>query len=133
MNDLTAAIGLVQLRRVESFIEKRREIEREYDQAFAAIPWIRTPPPAPSGSVPYFYWIQTESQIRDRLATYLQQLEIYTTFRYWPIHKMELYQDGGRYPGAEEAAARTLLLPLHQSLNDHDIGSIIASIEAFRT
>jgi hypothetical protein len=41
MNDLGAAIGLVQLRRVNSFLNRRRQIVHTYDSAFAEIPWLR--------------------------------------------------------------------------------------------
>ncbi len=131
MNDLTAAIGLVQLRRVESFIQRRREIAHAYDQAFEAISWIQLPPSAPDGGVPYFYWIQTPAPIRDNLARYLREREIYTTFRYWPLHRTALYADAGSYPGADLAAETTLLLPVHQNLSNGDVGRIIDSVCAF--
>src|SRR5260221_4161124 len=41
MNDLEAAIGLVQLRRIDSFMDRRRQIVRAHNSAFAPIPWLR--------------------------------------------------------------------------------------------
>ncbi|MGA9768465.1 MAG: DegT/DnrJ/EryC1/StrS family aminotransferase [Blastocatellia bacterium] len=132
MNDLAAAIGLVQLRRVEHFKKRRWQIAKVYNQAFEAIPWLKLPPPAPEESVPYFYWIQTSAQIRDNLATYLRNCEIYTTFRYWPLHRTTLYADGGYYPGADLASNTTLLLPVHQNLSDYDVSRVIDSICDFK-
>lgn len=132
MNDLVAAIGLVQLGRVNSFIGRRRQIVRAYDSAFAGIPWLRLPPPPTKESTPYFYWVQAPVDIRDKLAYYLHERGIYTTFRYWPLHRTSLYADSGSYPGADLAADTTLLLPLHQNLSDSDVDRIVESVLAFR-
>jgi dTDP-4-amino-4,6-dideoxygalactose transaminase len=131
MNDLAAAIGLVQLQRVDDFIQRRRYIAQTYDSAFAAMPWVRLPPPQTEESIPYFYWIQTPAGVRDNLAHYLRERGIYTTFRYWPLHRTDLYKDSGHYPGADVAAETTLLLPVHQNLSDSDIGQIVDSVCAF--
>jgi aminotransferase len=132
MNDLTAAIGLVQLSRLPGFIRRRREIVAIYDCAFRDVPWIQLPPALTSNAVPYFYWIQTPAGVRDKLAEYLRERDIYTTFRYWPLHFTALYRDSGAFPGADLAAATTLLLPIHQNLTDADVSRIINSIKEFK-
>jgi aminotransferase len=96
------------------------------------IPWIHLPPALDDESVPYFYWIQTPAGVRDDLAEYLREREIYTTFRYWPLHRTALYADGGSYPGAEFAAESTLLLPLHQNLLNSELSRIIESVTTFK-
>jgi aminotransferase len=131
MNDLTASIGLVQIRRLASFIERRREIAKIYDNAFSSIPWIRLPLPAIEGGIPYFYWIQTPPGVRDILAGYLRERGIYTTFRYWPLHRTVLYGDSGFYPGADLASEATLLLPIHQNLSENEVAHIVESIATF--
>jgi aminotransferase len=37
----------------------------------------------------YFFWIQTK--YRDELAKFLLNKGVYTTFRYWPLNKIELF------------------------------------------
>lgn len=131
MNDLAAAIGLVQLRRIDGFIQRRREIARIYDDNFRSTPWLTVPPPPNSESVPYFYWIQTSSGMRDRLASFLRERDIYTTFRYWPLHRTSLYADSVRYPGADRASDTTLLLPLHQNLSNADVKHVVKTVVDF--
>lgn len=132
MNDLTAAIGLAQLSRIDSFVVRRREISRRYDSAFSPLPWIRLPPAATDESVPYFYWIQTATDSRDKLAYYLKENGVYTTFRYWPLHRTQLYRcKTAAFPGAEVASDTTLLLPVHQSLSDLDVERIIELVRRF--
>jgi dTDP-4-amino-4,6-dideoxygalactose transaminase len=132
MNDLAAAIGQVQLTRLAKFIERRKLIAEAYDNAFAGISWLRLPPPRSEETIPYFYWIQTPKGIRDRLANYLRDHEIYTTFRYWPLHRTQLYRDSRSFPGADLATNITLLLPIHQNLSDSDVDRIIGAIKAFK-
>jgi dTDP-4-amino-4,6-dideoxygalactose transaminase len=131
MNDLAAAIGLAQLAQLGVFVERRREIGRMYDSALSALPWIGLPPP-PGNGVPYFYWIRTAPPIRDRLAAYLREHGVYTTFRYWPLHRTNLYADGRSYPGADQAADSTLLLPVHQNLSTVDVARVIDLMLGFR-
>lgn len=132
MNDLVAAIGLVQLGRIDGFIQRRREVSQRYDEAFASVPWIRLPPPPSSESVPYFYWIQTSPDVRDQLAYYLRERDIYTTFRYWPLHRTQLYADARQYPDADWASRTTLLLPVHQNLSDSDVDRVVDAVIAFK-
>jgi aminotransferase len=130
MNDIAAAIGLVQLQRIESFIRRRKSIVQTYNQALRNISWLQLPLLS-DGYIPYFYWIQTPARIRNKLAEYLYKHGIYTTFRYWPLHRTKLYADAGIYPGADVASDMTLLLPVHQNLSDSDVSYIINTITAF--
>ena len=132
MNDLAASIGQVQLSRIATFIERRKRIVQAYDNAFATTSWLRLPPPQTEETIPYFYWIQTPLGIRDKLAHYLRERQIYTTFRYWPLHRTKLYADSGSYPGADLATGTTLLLPVHQNLSDFDVNRIVEAVIAFK-
>jgi dTDP-4-amino-4,6-dideoxygalactose transaminase len=132
MNDLVAAIGLVQLGRVDGFNDRRRQVAHTYDSAFTGVPWLRLPPRSTEEDTPYFYWIQVPIDVRDTLAYYLRERGIYTSFRYWPLHRTSLYADSGSYPGADLAADTTLLLPIHQGLSDSDLDRIVDTVLGFK-
>jgi aminotransferase len=129
-NDVTAAIGTVQLRRLPGFVERRRQIAAGYDRLLAGVPGIRRPPPLPPGHISshYFYWVQLDPGIRDRVAADLLDRGVYTTFRYAPLHKVPAYQAGVLLPGAEAAAESTLLLPQHQGLSDADVAQVAGEL-----
>jgi aminotransferase len=134
MNDISSAIGVQQLDRLPSFIERRREIHEAYDRELADVEALRTPPavPADATSSYYFYWIQTErSETRDALARHLRERNVYTTFRYYPLHRVEQYGFSGSLPAAETAAYTTLDIPIHQSMSDDDVGRVVAAIREF--
>jgi dTDP-4-amino-4,6-dideoxygalactose transaminase len=132
-NDIAAAIGLEQLRKLSSFVQRRKDIHAFYDRALAGLAWLRTPPalPAHSESSYYMYWVQTPPGVRDRLARCLKERGIYTTFRYLPLHRLPLYGAHDRLPQAEEVAETTLCLPIHQRLSRNDLERVVDAVHQF--
>lgn len=125
MNDIAASIGREQLKKLPFFIRRRHEIVLKYDAELYDLP-IRIPHDLNSQPY-YFYWIQTER--RDELARYLRSHNIYTTFRYYPLHRV--FRTGQHLPGADYAADHTLLLPLHQGLSDDDVMFVCEKVKEF--
>lgn len=131
MNDIAAAIGLVQLERVPRFLRRRAEVASAYEDALAELPWARTPERRTPRSAHFYYWIQTAPELRDRLAAHLLERDVYTNFRYWPLHRTRLYGGDGSFPGADSAAESTLLLPVHQGLADREVEHVVEALRAF--
>jgi aminotransferase len=134
INDVMAATGLVQLRKLPRFIERRRQVHEAYSRELAGRDWLALPPDPPAGveSSYYFYWVQLEPDLRDGLARHLRERGIYTTFRYWPLHRVALYGAlDANLPEAEAATARTLCLPIHQGLSDEDVATVVEGVRSF--
>ena len=137
VNDITSAIGLVQLERLNSFIHARKTRHEMYDDMLKDVSWIKTPLPIvtseDSKSSYYMYWIQLEDeQTRDELAMHLKKNDIYTTFRYYPLHLVPYYQSTEQLPNAERASRNTLCLPLHQGLDINEIQYVTDKIKDFK-
>jgi len=134
MNNLTASIGLVQLDKLDGFIKRRKEIYDKYYNELANCEWLTLPPSLTLDyqSSYYSFWIQLAE--RNELAKYLLNNGVYTTFRYWPLHKVNFFKDyvNGEFPQSDRAAATTLNIPLHQSLSDEDVNKIINLIKSFK-
>ena len=136
MNNIAGAIGLAQMERLPGFLARRRAIDERYRQELAGIPWLKLPPPIPSDceSSYYLFWVQTPH--RDALAQYLKENGVYSTYRYWPLHKVKYFAQAAGptppMPGAEEACKYTLNIPLHQALTNEDVAIIIRLIRDFR-
>ena len=131
MNDVQAAVGLVQLGRLEELVDKRAERVTDYnlrlydsehvDIAHSPQDIARLRPSY------YCYWIQTDR--RDELAAYLRERGVYTTFRYWPVHRA--YNWPSTTPNADWAADHTLNLPLHANLTRAHVDYICDLIAEF--
>ena len=96
--------------------------------------WLDLPLPIPDDCTTsyYFYHIQVKNGKRDGLAAYLRQNGIYTTYRYFPLHRVPGYHASGYFPNADYAADNTLCLPMHQSLSEHDLQFIVDKIREYK-
>jgi aminotransferase len=130
-NDVSAAIGRVQLQRLPEFILRRWEVWETYRRELAGVGDLTLPPePLPDCTSSYYlYWIQTAR--RDELAIHLGARGIYTTFRYYPLHLVPYYAAGVTLPNAERAADTTLCLPIHQNLTADDVAQVVAAVKEF--
>ena len=136
MNNISAAIGLSQLERLQGFVERRKVITTMYNTAFRDMDFLQTPPGEPEGTVSsfYFYWIQIET--RNELAAYLKENGVYTSFRYWPLNWVNYFKEpkSSEFECSNYAANHTLNLPLHHGLSDSDVFLVINLVlKFFRT
>ena len=133
MNNVNAAMALEQLKKLPMFMKKRKHVHEFYEQELAKYKWIERPLPIPDDweTSYYFYHIQVTNGKRDELAAYLRQNGIYTTYRYYPIHRVKGYGVTGDFPNADYATNNTLCLPIHQSISDDDLGLICGKIKDF--
>lgn len=133
MNDITAAMALEQLKKLPKFISRRKEIHEMYDELLEDISWLDTPQQLPEEctSSYYFYHIQIKKGSRDELAKFLRENGIYTTFRYYPLHRVKGYNINESFPEADFAADHTLCIPLHQALTDFEVQYIAEKIKEY--
>ncbi len=131
LNDIAAAIGLVQLRRLEAMNARRREIAERYSQAFAAHDFLETPPAdtADFQSSWHIYCLKVPQ--RDELCSFLQQKGIATGVHYTPIHLYSCYGNRPRLPKAEKVFKRIVSLPMYPDLTDGDVEQVIDSIAEY--
>lgn len=132
-NDVLAAVGRAQLRKLPGFLARRKAVWDLYQRGLAGTPGLTLPPePLPGCTASYYiYWIRLEKN-RDALARHLGDAGIYTTFRYFPLHLVPHYQAGVKLPNAEDANESVLNLPLHQNLSDEDIQRVIECVRDFQ-
>ncbi|MDD5556348.1 MAG: DegT/DnrJ/EryC1/StrS family aminotransferase [bacterium] len=133
MNDILAAIGLVQLGKLERMNDRRREIVRRYRLAFADLPWLDMPPEDDEihRSAWHICAIRCRGVDRDDLSVYLREKKIFTGVHYKPIHLYRCYGWQPRLEVAEEVFPRLLSLPNHSVLTDAEVEYIIEAVRAF--
>jgi dTDP-4-amino-4,6-dideoxygalactose transaminase len=134
MTDIAAAIGIVQLTKLEKFNEKRIENARFLTEHIDKINGINTPYVA--GNVKHVfhqYTVRVEKSKRNELMEFLNSRDIGTGIHYpKPIYQQKLYQELGfstSCPEAETAASEVLSLPVHPSLEDSDLEKIVSVLK----
>lgn len=133
MNDISAAMALEQLKKLPIFMKKRKEVHDFYNDNLKDLDWITLPPELPDymETSYYFYHIQVDNGMRDKLAAYLRERGVYTTYRYFPLHRVKGYNVSGEFPNADFATDTTLCLPIHQSLSRSDCEKVVGLIAEF--
>lgn len=130
--NMAAAIGQVQLTRLDQLQARRRAIWNTYQSAFASIPEVIRPQDAGPGDRHGYFTYCIRVPRRDELARAMLNEGIYTTLRYHPLHLNPLYgQLDRRLPNVERLNAEALSIPLHPRLTDGEVTKVIGSIKAF--
>jgi len=131
MNDIPAAIGLVQLKKLDRMNQRRREICKRYDGGLKGLTWIETPTIKPYAvPSPHNYVIKTEK--RDQLNLFLQGKGISTGVHYIPNNHYEMYLGfRGETPVTDSVWKKLLTLPLYPDLKDDEVDFILREIRAF--
>ena len=133
MNDVTAAMALEQLKKLPMYMEKRKHVSDFYYENLKQFSWLELPPVLPDyvETSYYFYHVQITNGKRDQFAKFLRENGVYTTYRYYPLHRVPGYGVTGEFPNADYAADHTLNLPIHQSISDQDLEYILEKVKEF--
>ena len=125
MNELSAAIGLVQLQKIKKMNNKRKSIAKIYDKELNASKKI----PFTSTCVYHLYWIC----VRDRKIFRKKLLEkgIETGTHYKRIHQMSLYKKSVKLPLTEKIAKEIVTIPIHPNLTESQIDYIVKTVNRF--
>jgi dTDP-4-amino-4,6-dideoxygalactose transaminase len=138
LTDLQAAIGLHQLRRLETASVRRGAIWSRYLEAFADLP-MDLPPAVPRGDRHARHLFITLLRLealtvdRDRIAQALHAEGVGIGIHYRAVHLHPYYSERfgyqpGAFPNARAISDRTLSLPLSAALSDDDVGDVIEAV-----
>ncbi|MFA4702000.1 DegT/DnrJ/EryC1/StrS family aminotransferase [Pyrococcus kukulkanii] len=138
MTNIAAAIGRVQLRKLDEWNEKRIKNAKLLTEGISKIEGLTPPYVDPRVKhVFHQYVIRVEDDFplsRDELTAKLREKGIGTAVHYpMPVHWQPLYQKLGYpkdiCPNAIEASKRVLSLPVHPAVTEKDIEYIIGTLE----
>lgn len=135
MIDISASIGLVQLKKLDGFNQKRIENAEYLTEHIKDLTGIEPPYVSPQvRHVFHQYTVRVKEGKRNALMEYLNQEGIGTGIHYpIPIYKQKLYQDMGyddNWPETEKAAFEVLSLPVHPGLTIEELEKIVICLEA---
>ncbi|MDW7727563.1 MAG: DegT/DnrJ/EryC1/StrS family aminotransferase [Candidatus Methanoperedens sp.] len=138
MTNMQAAVGVAQIKRLDEFVEKKREIAGWYSEGLAELEGkglIKCHPEMPWAKCVYWMYsilLQNNLEIsRDRLMKLLEENEIDTRPFFYPIHEMPPHKSREIYPLAEELAKGGLNLPSGTELKKVEIKKIIKNISIY--
>jgi perosamine synthetase len=137
LSSVHCAIGRIQLKHLDEWNARRKQIASLYHKNLSSITSISLPPMAHDGIEPVFHQFVLRCSERDQLKENLAERGIETGIHYpVPIHLQPIYLKlfgfrKGDYPRSENFANECLSLPMHPLLTDDDVGYVCESIRAF--
>lgn len=135
MTDIMAALGLVQMKRYPSLLERRREIIRRYDEAFRPLGIeVLDHYNEQHQSSGHLYITRipgADTERRQEIIVQMAERGIATNVHYKPLPMMTAYKNLGfdiaDYPNAYARFANEITLPLHTCLTDEEVQYVIDS------
>lgn len=136
LSELHAALGRSQLRRLEAFNARRREIARFYTDVLADLPLELPASPEDAEHVWHLYVVQVRPpHRRDALFAFLRERGLGVQVHYIPVPMHPYYQRLGyamdAFPNAARYYERALSLPLHPAMTDGDAERVVEMVRAF--
>jgi dTDP-4-amino-4,6-dideoxygalactose transaminase len=132
MTDLQAAVGLVQLTRLDEVVSRRRELAARYAAAIASIPGLRAVADPEHGTSNFqSYWVEVlpgYGTDREGLLATLAAADISARRGIMAAHRQLPYRGlarEGSLPVTDRLTDNTLILPLYHELSEHDQDRVI--------
>lgn len=140
LTDIASALGLVQLGRAFDFGRIRAERVARYDSAFADVPLILPPHPAPGDRHSWHLYIvqlpEAAPVNRDDFILALKAQGIGTSVHYRPLHQMTVWKpfcEGSEFSQADRVFSRCVSLPLFMAMTDAEQDRVIEVVRAVLT
>lgn len=129
MTDIHASIGLAQLTKLPGYNARRRQIAARYDRELRGVITPRVQP----GVTHVYHQYTIRVNRRDEFVDQLKKRGVGTGIYYpIPVHRqkplLELGYGDLRFPVSERLSSEVLSIPVHPSLSDEEVGTVIAAV-----
>lgn len=136
LDELSAALGLVQLQRLDEILAKRARVAAWYNERLAGVEWIETPRIAPTTT--HMSWFVYVVRIlppaqRDTVVRLLAECGIPSRPYFTPIHLQPFYCEqfgyrGGEFPVTEHLGSVSLALPFSSVMTEAQVDAVCEAL-----
>ena len=138
MTDVAAAMGLAQLRKAENMWKKRKEIARQYTEAFSQCPALEVPTARhETQHAWHLYMLRLNlEQLKADRGQFIEELKrrnIGVSVHFIPLHLHPYYRETYGYQPEDFAVAyreyqREISLPIYSKMSDQDAEDVIEAV-----
>jgi dTDP-4-amino-4,6-dideoxygalactose transaminase len=125
MNEISAAIGLAQLKKLKKLNLRRYEIAKRYHKYLNVEKKI----PLSKDCSYHLFWIRVKD--REKVMKKMSEENIETGIHYKPVHLMKFYSNQKKLPVSEQIFKEIVSIPMHPNLTDEDVDKIIKNVNLF--
>ena len=146
ISEITAALGEVQLSRLDEIVSKRRAVSALYDEALLGLVekgLLHLPPMAQRESASFFVYVirladRFSEADRDDVRAKLTAAGIGNNCYFVPIHYQPYIQERlgyqkGQFPVTEHLAARTIAIPFFSNMTESQVGQVVDTLTEILT
>ncbi len=140
MTDIQAAVGTVQLSKLDRFISEREKWAAYYRENLSCLSWLRLPALPLNGSHAWQSFVtyvdpQKAPMPRNNMMEHLQSLGIATRPGTHAVHALTYYRNRfgiqpDDFPGARDCDANTMAIPLHNRMSLEDYEYVVSSLKS---
>lgn len=140
LTDIAAALGLVQLGKLDAMWQRRMEIVARYDTAFAGRVELQLPSRSPENQHAWHLYMLRVNEAclrggRDAFAESLRRRNIGISVHFIPLHLHSYYRNTYGYkpedfPVAAREYAREVSLPIYSRMTERDVDDVIEAVHA---
>jgi dTDP-4-amino-4,6-dideoxygalactose transaminase len=139
LTDIAAAMGIHQLKKAHAFQRRRAQIAAAYDAAFADLPVLTPPLPAPGDSHAWHLYVLRLADdagiARERFIEALFERGIGCSVHSIPLHLHPYWReryalDAAMFPHSQHAYERMASLPIYSRMSDDEVARVIAAVRA---
>ena len=138
MDEMSAALGLAQLRRIEEILAARARVVSWYAEALQKVEGVEPPYVAPRVTMSWFVYVvrlrgRFSQEDRDCILRGLEERGIGCRDYFRPIHLQPFYRDllgtkEGDFPVTESVAARTIALPFYNQMTENEVQTVMEAL-----
>ena len=131
LSDIQAAIGIVQMKRINDFLNKRIKLAQHYNDLFADSGLNIQTPKISKGIRQNFqtYVVILNQGNRNQIITKLKKKQIESTIGTYALSSQPLFKTKEQFPISEYAFKNSLALPMYHELTTDDVDYIVNSIK----
>jgi len=138
ITDFQAALIVSQMKKLDAFVARRKEIVKKYDEAFKHIPEIIVQKEIPeSDTCRHLYIIRlnldkltcTRREFFDAMSAENVQCQIHYVPVYWFPYYQHMGYEKGLCPNAEEVYKGIMSIPLYPKMTDKDVADVIHAVK----
>lgn len=135
LSEIHCALGLSQMKRLDEFIARRRELAALYLEELSDVPNIKLPP-SHEHHMWHIFALQVTNGLRDDLAKYLSEHDINPNRHYKPVPLMPYYRERykykpGDFPESERYYEQEISLPLYPLMTNEDVIHVTGCIKEY--